>query len=441
VQTVEDEIAFGMENQGFSPAMMRERIAMVCEMLNITHLRQRTVFTLSGGEAQRVAIAAALALEPPHLILDEPTSQLDPPAAHALLDSLAELNRTLGLTIILAEHRLERVLGYATHMLHLERNAVHFGAPQAILPVSPLRPPVVEIGLHLGWQPLPLTVDEARSTQHIMPFPVPARPSATPPREAAIQITGLRAGYGATAILQDLDWTVYRGEIVGLLGMNGAGKSTLIKALIGLVKPQAGEVLLLGQSVAELTRTRRKSRNKQQAEPISRVVGYVPQNPNSVLFADTLRDELRFTLHNHALPGDGLDFLAELGLTGFADRYPRDLSGGERQRAALAAMLTAQPPIMLLDEPTRGLDYQQKQRLSRLIRNWANDGRTVVVATHDMEWIAGLATRTTILRAGQIIADGAPGDVMLHSPGFTTQLGELFGDPGCLTVESFLTSL
>jgi energy-coupling factor transport system ATP-binding protein len=427
VQTVEDEICFGMENLGVPIDDMRRRLDDILTTLGIDHLRHRQVATLSGGEAQRVALASALVLRPRHLILDEPTSQLDPPAAHNLLDTLVHLNCNHRLTIMLAEHRLERVLNSATHLLHLEPDLIRFGTVRELLPYVPLRPPLVQIALDRGWHPIPLTVDAARSflpPDSVSP-PDPALPTPPTITNPTITIDNLTIGYASTIVLRDFSYSIGRGEIVGLLGVNGAGKSTLLKSLVGLLKPQSGDIhieerSILGKKVADLAQS----------------IGYVPQNPNSVLFAETLREEVQFTLRNHGLSDDGTQFLMRLGLGEYLDHYPRDLSGGERQRAALAAMLAAEPPIIILDEPTRGLDYVQKQRLAELIREWSAQGKTILIATHDVEWIAGLATRCTVLERGRIIADGKPADVLLTTSGFNTQLGELFSDPDHMTLEA-----
>lgn len=427
VGQVEDEIAFALENAGIAPKEMGRRIDSVLRLLGISHLRGRQVSALSGGEAQRVVIASALALEPRYLVLDEPTSQLDPPAARELLDALVTLNRRLGLTVILAEHRLERVTRAASHLLYLEAGGgVRFGPVRELIEAVPLRPPVVEAALRLGWQPVPLDLDEARQGNFRVALPPVRRAGWTPPgSDLAIEVRSLSAGYEGRAAIHDLNWAVSRGEIVGLVGANGAGKSTLLKALVGLVAPLSGEVEILGAPVAG-----------QKRHILAQRIGYVPQDPNSILFANTLREELQFTLRNHGLPGDGAALLSELDMSAHAERYPRDLSGGERQRAALAAMLTAEPPVILLDEPTRGLDYVQKRRMTGLLRRWASAGRTIVVATHDVEWLAGLAARVTFMQAGRVTADGPTGQVLLGAPGFATQIGELFGHPDYLTADS-----
>jgi energy-coupling factor transport system ATP-binding protein len=425
VQTVEDELCFGMENLGLTPAEMRQRLDEITAMLGISHLLRRRVATLSGGEAQRVAIASALVLRPRHLILDEPTSQLDPLAAHTVLEALVKLNCAHRLTIILAEHRLERVIDSATHLLHLSQDGVRFGAVREVLLHTPLRPPIVSLALQMGWQPLPLTVAEARQFLSAMAIPpidhAPTVPLATP---EAISVRDLSAGYGARPVLDGFTWSVRTSEIVGLLGSNGSGKSTLLKSLVGLLKPKAGTIFVMGESI-----------HGREVATLAQRIGYVPQNPNSVLFAETLGEEVAFTLRNHGQAGEVAAILARFGLAGMAERYPRDLSGGERQRAALAAMLATEPPIMLLDEPTRGLDYGQKERLAALIQGWGAQGKTVIIATHDVEWIAGVATRCTVLSGGRIIADGDPGAVLLTTPGFNTQLGELFADPRRMTWE------
>lgn len=427
VQTVEDEICFGMENLGVPLDEMQRRLDDILITLGISHLRKRQVATLSGGEQQRVAIASALVLRPRHLILDEPTSQLDPPAAHTLLDTLVHLNCNYRLTVMLAEHRLERVLNSATHLLHLEPDLIRFGTVRDVLPYVPLRPPLVQIALERGWQPLPLTVDDARAfitPESVSTPPTPEPPSPRQNADAAITIQHLTAGYGSTLVLNDLSYAITQGEIVGLLGVNGAGKSTLLKSLVGLLKPKSGDIVIEGKSIL----------GKKVAD-LAQTIGYVPQNPNSVLFAETLRLEVQFTLRNHGRTGDDAEFLTRLGLGEYLDHYPRDLSGGERQRAALAAMLAAEPPIIVLDEPTRGLDYVQKQRLATLIRDWSAQRKTILIATHDVEWIAGLATRATVLERGRIIADGDTATVLLATPGFNTQLGELFSDPRYMTID------
>lgn len=415
VQTVEDEIAFGLENLAVPPEQMPERIAEALAGVGALHLRKRQTQSLSGGEAQRVAVACALALRPRVLVLDEPASQLDPPGAEGLFDVLARLHQN-GMTIIVAEHRLARLLSMATHLLVLRRDEMPLlGPPAEVIAQSPLRPPFIEAAIRLGWQPLPLSLAEAqqRATR--------CQPSIMPPLEigeTTIDINGLSAGYEGRRVLDGVDLTLHRGECVGLMGANGSGKSTLLKTLAGILKPMAGHILWQGEDITA-------QRIDQRAQHIA----YVPQDPNTVLFADTLLDELQFTLDGLHLPGvmEPGEFLAHLKLDAYASRYPRDLSGGERQRAALAAMLIADRPILLLDEPTLGLDYEQRDILVNLLQDWKRQGRAILLATHDVELAAQVADQVVILDDGRVQIAGPARDVLSRTPGYQTQLAQVFG--------------
>ncbi len=224
------------------------------------------------------------------------------------------------------------------------------------------------------------------------------------------------------------------GEFLALMGRNGSGKSTLLKALVGLLKPDEGEVTVAGLD------TRRAD-----MDAIIRYVGYVPQHPGSLLFGETLAAELAFTRRSHGMPPDpagrrGLVGAARPGGAG-ADRDPRDLSGGEQQRAALAAILVAEPQIILLDEPTRGLDYVQKRSLADLLLELKAEGRTVVMATHDVELAAACVDRVVLMGEGQVVVDGPAREVMSDSQVFASQINKLFRDPHYLVVDDVLAAL
>jgi energy-coupling factor transporter ATP-binding protein EcfA2 len=455
VDVVEDELAFAMENQGLPRATMRTRVEEVLDQLNIAHLRSRRLSTLSGGERQRVAIAAVLTLHPQVLVLDEPTSQLDPQAAEEVLDALLKLNRDLGLTIVLAEHRLERVAQYADRILYLPGRGEPplLAAPDEVLCRVPLVPPLVDLGRRLGWSPLPLTVRDARreirrweSNQGVHDNQgVHGELGAQPDTEQrskedrlladngpAIEIEGVRFSYNGAETLKGVDLRVERGEFVAVMGRNGAGKSTLLKQCIGLLRPREGRVRVLGQDTQRRT-----------VEELAHQVGYVPQNPNALLFADTVSDELSFTRRAQGISaGDGDGPLLEtLGLAGMEARYPRDLSAGERQRVALAAVLVGDPELILLDEPTRGLDYEQKASLVAFLLAQKAHGRTVVVVTHDVELVAQCAERVVLMGDGDIVVDGPVREVMTGSQVFASQINKLFRDPRFLTVEDVIEAL
>ena len=440
VDVVEDELTFGMENHGLPLSTMRIRVEEVLDQLNIAHLRRRALSTLSGGELQRVAIASVLTVHPQVLVLDEPTSQLDPQAAEEVLDTLVKLNQDLGLTVILSEHRLERVAQYADQILYVPGpgEPLRMGEPREILADIPLVPPLVELGKQLGWSPLPLTIKEARRFARLHEHPArdkgqdPQRPTADAEScaendvaDPTIEIKRLRFSYNGQQTLRGIDLTIHSGEFVAIVGRNGAGKTTLLKQCIGLLKPDDGQVRILGMNTAQTP-----------VERLARRVGYVPQNPNALLFADTIAQELAFTRHAQGMPADDDTALLDtLGLSGMRDRYPRDLSAGERQRVALASVLVSDPDLILLDEPTRGLDYEQKASLIRFLQAQNQSGKTVVVVTHDVEMVAQCAERVILMGDGEIVLDGPVREVMTASQVFSSQINKLFRDTRYLTVQ------
>ncbi len=447
VDTVEDELAFAMENFALPPTTMRKRVEEVLDQMGIAGLRTRRISTLSGGEKQRVAIASVLALQPEVLVLDEPTSQLDPQAAEEVLLAVRHLNEDLGLTVILSEHRLERVIQYADRVLFLPALAAlpMSDAPRAVAALLPQVPPLIELGRTLGWQPLPLTIKEGRGfarrlTDRLGPgsrgtevteeavLPPPLRPSAP-----LLSVRNLHYAYDGRAALRGVNLEVMPGEFIVLMGRNGSGKSTLLKQIVGLLKPGEGQVTVGGLDT-----------RKVDVDAIIQTVGYVPQHPGSLLFSDTLVAELAFTRKGHRLPPDpdtDRRLLDRLGLGALAGRNPRDLSGGEQQRAALASILAGDPQIILLDEPTRGLDYAQKRSLADLLLALKAEGRTIIMATHDVELAAACADRVALMAEGQIIVDGPARQVMSDSQVFSSQINKLFRDPRYLVVADVVRAL
>jgi len=450
---VEDEVAFALENLALPPAEIRTRLDATLDLLGLTALRERRLDTLSGGERQRVALAAVMALNPSLLVLDEPTSQLDPEAAEAVLQTLVRLNRELGLTILLAEHRLERVLPFVDQIIYLdgEPGRMLVGDARQVLAEVDLVSPVVALGKYFGWQPLPLTVQEALPFARLVQLPESSDVlisdiQATLP-EPVLRIVDLHVFYGLKPILKGVSLYAQGGEVLALMGPNGAGKTTLLRSLIGLMKTEVGEIFLLGESIA----------GKKTAD-LARLVGYLPQDPNALLFADRVLDELLYTLHSHAhkplshrqngsvdpetsIVEKAAVMLAQMGMANLAEAYPRDLSVGQRQRVALAAIMVAQPRLLLLDEPTRGLDAASKQRLADLLQTWRDDGHAIILVTHDVELVARLADRVAILEDGVISAQGKPAEVLAASPVFVPQVLQLFPDAGCLTPQQLINRL
>lgn len=428
VDRVEDELAYAMENLGVLPALMRRRVEETLDLLAIEPLRERSVRTLSGGERQRVAIAAALTPGPRILVLDEPTSQLDPQGAEDVLAALQRMVHDLGMTVVLAEHRLERVVSFADVAIRAEAGRFSLGAPRDLLAGSESVPPVTRLGRAAGWSPLPINVREARvhvTDRHVTELrerPQQGVGKGSSPHEPLVITRGLGAGYGSHTVLKRLDLEVGRGDIVALMGRNGSGKSTLLRCIAGLHEPSSGELRVAGGSPRS-----------------GHTVALCPQAPESILFKDTVLEEIEQTITWSRSGLKPLTVLQDLGLENFASAHPRDLSAGQRLLVAVAATVASDAPVLLLDEPTRGLDHPSKVLLGRYLRVRAASGASMF-ATHDVEMAAEIATRVVLLAGGEVIADGAPEEVLGDSPVFAPQMSRLFG-PGWLTPEQVLPFL
>jgi len=439
-EIVEDELAFAMENHGLPASIMRRRIEEALDLLSIAHLRGRRVDTLSGGERQRVAIAAVLTLQPTALALDEPTSQLDPQAAEDVFSALQRLNQDLGMTVLLSEHRVERAVQHVDSVLLLRPGApAATGAPEDILVQTDQAPPLTRLAAALGWRPLPLTLKQARRHPDFAALlrdaaaraGEPIEPAETEPAATATNLW-IRHANGIEA-LKGVDFVAQRGRLTALAGRNGSGKTTLLKALAGLVKPYRGGSALWRKSGEKLDPARMKT-----AE-LARTVGFVPQNAARLLFHDTAYEELAYTLRRaNQSPERAHEWLRRFGLDGRADSHPRDLSVGERQRLALAAIIAGEPEVLLLDEPTRGLDTASKKSLAALLRELRQSGVAVVMATHDMELAAECADRIAVLGEGRLVVEGPVRQVMNESLTFSTQVNKLFRAPEFLTAEDVL---
>ncbi|MFD8254839.1 ABC transporter ATP-binding protein [Streptomyces werraensis] len=447
--TVEDELAYGMESLGLPPDVMRRRVEETLDLLGLAGLRDRHISTLSGGQQQRVAIGSVLTPHPKVLVLDEPTSALDPAAAEEVLAVLQRLVHDLGTTVLMAEHRLERVVQYADQVVLLPGPGERpwMGAPAEVMAVSPVCPPVVELGRLAGWSPLPLTVRDARRRAAPLrdrlegrgPGRDTAAPRTAPPAkrllgrvrkqtdgapEPVAEVRSLAVRRDRVQALTRVDLTVSPGETVALMGRNGAGKSTLLGALVGLVAPSSGSVRT-GGAVPHRTRPR----------DLVRRVGLVPQEPRDLLYADTVAAECAAADRDaEAEPGTCRALLGELLPSVADDTHPRDLSEGQRLTLALAVVLTARPPLLLLDEPTRGLDYAAKARLTAILRRLAAEGHAIVLATHDVELAAELAHRVVLLAEGEVIADGPSAEVVVASPAFAPQVAKILAPQPWLTV-------
>ncbi|WP_181798076.1 ABC transporter ATP-binding protein [Streptomyces sp. WELS2] len=438
--TVEDELAYGMESLGLAPAVMRRRVEETLDLLGLAALRDRPIATLSGGQRQRVAIGSVLTPHPRVLVLDEPTSALDPAAAEEVLAVLQRLVHDLGTTILMAEHRLERVIQYADRMVLLPSPGATplTGTPSEIMAVSPVYPPVIALGRLADWTPLPLTIRDARRqaaplrarlagspSRSDSPTPVSDPAPAPPPGHPYLAETrSLALRRDTTQALRDVTLTISKGETIALMGRNGAGKSTLLSALVGLLAPTTGTVTVGGLTP-----------HRTPPPALIRRVGLVPQDPRDLLYADTVAAECAASDKDaDATEGTCRALVSELLPDITDDAHPRDLSEGQRLALALAVVLTARPPLLLLDEPTRGLDYAAKARLVSVLRGLAAEGHAIVLATHDVELAAELAHRVVLLAEGEVIADGPMAEIVVSSPSFAPQVTKILAPQRWLTV-------
>jgi energy-coupling factor transport system ATP-binding protein len=428
--TVEEELAYAMESLGVAPTVMRRRVEDILDSLGLTALRLRSLTTLSSGEQQRVAIGSVLTAGARVLVLDEPTSALDPPAADDVLAALTRLVHDLGVTVVAAEHRLERVVQYADRIVQVgDDGRVTDTTPGVAMEHSVVAPPVVELGRLVNWRPLPLSVRDARRAAQPLRSKLETLPAPelVPPTtgDAVVSVRRLQARYGDLLALRDVSLAVAPGEIVALMGRNGAGKSTLLRHLVGLHKPHSGQVLVAGHDPY-----------RRSSADLVRDVGLVPQEPADLFYSDTVDAECSGSDSSRARVM--LDRLAP-GIRG--DIHPRDLSEGQRLALALALVIAGEPPVLLLDEPTRGLDYPGKARLVQVLRELAAAGTAVILATHDVELAAEVSHRTVVLADGDVVADGPTRDVVTASPAFAPQVAKILAPLPWLTVAQVRATL
>jgi len=432
--TVEEELAYGMEQLAIEPAVMRKRVEETLDLLGLAGIRHRALRELSGGQQQRVAIGAVLTAHPRVLVLDEPTSALDPSAAEEVLAAITRLVHDLGVTVVLAEHRLERVVQYADRVLYLPGDgSVVSGAPAEVFARTSVAPPVVELGRLAGWQPLPLSVRDARRAAGPLRDQLPAAPVRPQPAaaELGLQAAQLLVRYGDLVAVAGVDLALDRGQITALMGRNGSGKSSLLWALQGSGPRQRGRVSVAGT-------------DPQQLKPAAAraLVGLVPQTPTDLLYLDSVAAELAQADRESNQPeGTAAAILDRLAPGIPTDRHPRDLSEGQKLALVLAVQLAAEPRVLLLDEPTRGLDYSAKHNLVSILQELARAGRAILVSTHDVEFVAAAADRVIVLAEGDVVADGPTAEVIVASPAFAPQVAKILSPLPYLTVAEVAEAL
>ncbi|MBR5519378.1 MAG: ATP-binding cassette domain-containing protein [Clostridia bacterium] len=410
------ELAFGPENLGWSQEQIARKCAEMASYFGIEHWYDRPVSTLSGGQKQLLNLAAVMVTDPGILILDEPCAQLDPIAAADFIATLKKLNRDFSLTIVIVEHRLEELIPICDRLIVLDHGALLAdGAPTEVTAALADHPellsafPAAARIYHAveAHGECPLTVRDGRRmlcAQFENTVRSLAASDTLQPAEAALELRGVYFRYGRDLpdVLCGLDLTVNRGEIFCILGGNGAGKSTALSLAAGFLRPYSGSVRIFGKKLKEY---------KNQSL-FRECLAVLPQDVQTVFLKNTVAEELTDA---HADPSD-----FPFDLSHLLDRHPYDLSGGEQQLVALAKALAAKPKLLLLDEPTKGLDAQKKQAFAEILRRLKADGVTVVIVTHDVEFTAECADRCALFFRGQMIAADEPTAFFAENRFYTT---------------------
>lgn len=433
---VMQEIVFGLENLGFTHFEMRKRVAEMVHFFGMEDLLKAKPSKLSGGQKQMLNLLSALILKPKVLLLDEPTSQLDPVAAKDLMIMLERLNQEMGMTIILVEHRLEDLFEIADRVYMMDqgefiiqgssREVVHslYGNQnQAFIPYIPS---ISRLYMERERLPkkknIPLTIKESR--QWLMTLPrkdhldhpkikdQQNKQSKTPYLEFID--TYFQYDKDTPLILRNLSLQIERGEFFVLVGGNGSGKTTVLKACLGAIKPQRGKVHLKGQDIHKLKR-----------KELSQRVAYLPQNPQTYFIHDTIEKEMEAEVYRHHLDNgeDRIDeMLEQFDIKHLRGRHPLDCSGGEMQKAALACMLLGKPDVLYIDEPTKGLDPVSKIQFGIILSEIHKEGLTIVMVTHDIEFAAIHAQRCAIIFDGEIAITGSPEALFKGNYFYTTAI-------------------
>ena len=410
---VEDEIAFGLENLGFPYEKVKERIAFALKQVGLLGFQNREISSLSGGQKQRVALAAVCAMQPQVLLLDEPTSHLDPQGTRDILNIVAKLNKEIGITVILATHRTREVAPLCDHVWLMDEGQLCLDLPKAAAfeNTTPYRRSGVQIPF--GEAVPSATRLSTRATSVV-----------APPQSFSLSITELNFRYPNTDkdAVRGISCEVQRGEVVAIMGANGSGKTTLIQLIAGLLRPSTGVLTIAG-----------KTRGRVKLHQLAGKVGIVFQNPDLLLQAKTIRDEVAFGPKNLRFTRKTLEnrvnkTLRHFDLTDLGSEAPYALSRGQRQRTAVAATFSLNPDLFLLDEPTTGQDAQHLyQLMDELCDEIRREHKTLIFATHDTDLTLKYADRVLLLRDGQVIFDGIP-DKAFNDPKLLVQASLVFGE-------------
>lgn len=422
---VHREIALGLENIGIPSDEIKRRVFESLQFLNILDLWSRDIETLSGGQKQKVAIASALSYTPSCIILDEPTSQLDPASSEETLNILKKINSELGITIIVIEQRIGRWFDEVDKIgLMKEGSLVYFGDrgeyyKQSDSYLQDFLPAYLKLFKILGQKEAPKDFRASRRVleENLHWFKLREESlRESKASEVALSIEKLEVKYDDFKVLKDINLTINKGDFTCILGANGAGKSTLLKSIMGLL-PFKGNIRIFNEDIKKINRGN-----------LGKTVGFVSQNPNDYITRDTVYEELKFTLDNYKIKDNGEinKILEKLKLMEYKDKNPRDLSGGQRQRVAIASILVLKPEILILDEPTRGMDPQALTALGDILIDLQKEGTTIILVTHDIEFAASFGKSFCLMFNGEITTTGYISKVLKNGIYYTTAINKLF---------------
>lgn len=423
VGTVKYDIVYALENLLTPREEMLKRLKSALKITRLEGFEDRLSYHLSGGQKQRVAIAAGLTLTPKILILDEPTSELDPIGKTEVLSTVKELNEKHGMTIILVTHEIERVIDYADRIVVMHKGQiVAEGEPRKVLieQIDKIReigvkiPQVAEVGVLLEKRgmirKIPLNIQEAFtlfSDLKLETKQISIKAVSIAEKSQIIEVKGLWFTYPEPPItaLRDINLKIYQGDRVGIIGQNGSGKTTLVKHLNGLLKPTEGQVIVDGRDTKNAT-----------VGELSAKVGYVFQNPDHQIFSNTVREEVSFGPKNLGFSKEEIErscnmALKTLGLTEVADENPFFLSKGERERVALAAVMAMKPKVLIVDEPTTGQDWKTSMEIMEECEKLNAMGTTIITISHDMRLIAQTMKRVIVMAQGRVLLDGSAKEI------------------------------
>lgn len=399
--TVEDEILFGLENFAFEKKEIIQRVDWVLNEMGIANLRERDISGLSGGQKQKVAIAAILALRPKILVLDEPTGELDPSASRNIFRVVKELNKKYGITVIVIEQKIRLLCEFADHLAVIKKGELKFHG--TVPEVLSHRDELAELGLNhervgkILDQLAAGKVEKVSVNSENFEYK-----KYEPSTEPILTLNEVNFGYDENYLIQNVDFNVYKGDFLALTGENGSGKSTLSKLMGGILKPESGKIIVNGLDS-------KKTRNSILAKHI----GFLFQNPDRQLCCYTIREEIAFGLKALKIPDVNERTEMILKRFGFDPEMPPfELSRGQRQQIALASIIAVSPEIMILDEPTTGLDYKECIELMNAVRELNENGTTVIMVCHDMELVRDYAKRMVVVGHGKIHADGYPEELV-----------------------------